>query len=208
MILSYDFNNNIPAFKCTLCGKCSKILESTSYTHIKNRGCCWYFPEYRLIDIKNIIDNNNIHFILHLASLSNSIIKKYSIMIQGTFFKNKYMEFIKIHTKNTSFNESLFFKLCPFLGDKGCKLNFLLRPHPCNLYLCRHVIELCGQYYSSYCRERKDYYAYCSYCNECIKEDLKRNNTNLSENMEKSLYIIKESSISNFCSQNLSSIQF
>ena len=208
MILNYNFYNNIPIFKCTLCGQCSGTLESTSYTNIKTRGCCWYFPEYRLIDIKNIINSGNMHFILNLASLSNSIIKKYSILVKGIFFKNEYMNFIKSRVKNVDFNRSLFFKLCPFLGDNGCKLDFPLRPHPCNLYLCKNVIKLCRQHYSPYSRERKDYYAYCNYCNECMKEDLEKNGVNLLENIERSLQVIKKSSIPNFCPQNPNPIHF
>lgn len=208
MILNYNFNNNIPMFKCSFCGKCSGILESTSYTNIKNRGCCWYFPEYRLIDIKNIINNGNTHFIFHLTSLSNTIIRKYSIKVLGIFFKSKYINFIRTHEESKDFNTSLFFKLCPFLGSQGCKLDFSLRPHPCNLYLCRNVIKLCSQGYSSYNEERKDYFAYCNYYNECIKEDLLKNKTNLSEDMEKSLNIIKKFPLLNFYAQNLKPIYF
>jgi hypothetical protein len=208
MILSYNYYNNIPIFKCNLCGKCSGIIESTSYTNIKNRGCCWYFPEYRLIDIKNIVDCGKENFIHYLSSLSNSKIENYSIRVFGTFFKDKYNKFMKSAKKSSDFNLSLFFKLCPFLGEKGCTLNFTLRPHPCNLYLCRTIIAYCGESYSFYSRERKDYYAYCNYINECLKQDLIENKVNLSTNLYKSIDIIKKSNIPKFFQRKLKPIHF
>ncbi|WP_209702133.1 hypothetical protein [Clostridium algifaecis] len=208
MILNYNFMNNIPVFRCTLCGKCSNILESTSYTSIKNRGCCWYFPEYRLIDIKNIIDNGKSNFIYYLVSLKNSLLKSYSIKINGTFLKNKYADFINSNKKYENFDTSLFFKLCPFLSKNGCSLNFILRPHPCNLYLCRRVIKLCRKEYRTYFEERQDYFAYCNYSNECIKEDLIENNVDLIKDIHKSMDIIKKCSIGKFSPRTLISIHF
>lgn len=208
MILNYNFITNMPVFKCTLCGKCTNTLESTSYTSIKNRGCCWYFPEYRLVDIKNIIDNGKGNFIYYLISLKNSLLSNYSIKVNGSFLKNKYMDFENSNEKYKNFNTSLFFKLCPFLSKNGCSLDFILRPHPCNLYLCRDVIKLCGKEYKSYLEERQDYFAYCNYSNECIKEDLLDNHVNLTENIHKSMEIIKKCSIGHFNPRNLVSIHF
>ncbi|WP_279146564.1 hypothetical protein [Clostridium tyrobutyricum] len=209
MSLNYSFYNNIPVFKCDSCGKCSNTIESISYTSIKNRGCCWYFPEYRLIDIKNIIDNNKFSFIHYLVSLPNCLLRNYSIKINGTFLKNKYKDFKNsCFKKYSNFDSSLFFKLCPFSSKNGCSLNFLLRPHPCNLYLCREIINLCSEKYKPYCDERKDYFAYCNYFDECIKQDLIDNHVSLISNINKAIEVIKNCHIEKFNSRYLKPIIF
>ncbi|OBR92421.1 MULTISPECIES: hypothetical protein [Clostridium] len=205
MLLSYKFTNNIPLFKCDICGNCSNFVESISYTNIKNRGCCWYFPKYNLVDIKNIINNGNINFIYYLSSIPNCV-ESYDIRVKGTFFKNQYDNYTENNIKYSDFDSSLFFRLCPFLKKDGCKLSFSLRPHPCNLYLCREAIQLAGKEYTMYSRERKDYYAYCNYFNECLKEDLKSNNTTLSDNLEESLDILNSSTLPPFQPRKLQNI--
>ena len=76
----------------------------------------------------------------------------------------------------------------------------------CNLYLCREVIQLAGEEYAQYSRERKDYYAYCNYFNECLKEDLKSNDVNLLDNLEESLDILNSSTLSPFQPRKLHNI--
>jgi hypothetical protein len=192
-----------------LCGKCSGNIESISYTDIKNRGCCWYFPEYRLVDIKNILMNGKLCFIKYLISLPNSKVGKFSIKVLGKFFKKQYTRFLNSDSKKyDGFNTSLFFKLCPFLGKDGCTIETFMRPHPCNLYLCREVIKSCGDLYARYSTERRDYYAYCNYVDECLKEDLTKNCANFIDSPEKSIEIIKNSRIPSFCFRNINTIHF
>lgn len=208
--LQYENTNNIPVFKCNFCGHCSGILEATSYTNIKNRGCCWYFPKYNLVDMKNIITLGKKNFVYVLLNMKNAVINKYSIEVKGTFDEEKYLEFIKENPNSIedNFDPKLFFKVCAFSRPDGCHLDFSLRPHPCNLYLCRTVINRCGEVYKNYSRERKDYYAYCNYFDESIKQILMEKKVNLQSDPFKAIEIIEDFQMPPFGGGNLESIEF
>ncbi|OFI07239.1 hypothetical protein CLOACE_04310 [Clostridium acetireducens DSM 10703] len=210
--LSYKFINNTPMFKCNFCGKCSHVMESTSYTPLATRGCCWYFPKYTLINIKNILALGKKDFILQLLNMPNAHISQYFIEIKGLFDKKCYEDFVKNSLEENinfkDFDIKLFFRLCPFCTSTGCKLDFTLRPHPCNLYLCRTVLELCGDKYKPYSEERKDYFSYCNYFNESIKYELMENKVDLISNAEKSLEIINNMDIPAFQPKLLEDINF
>lgn len=206
--LKYEFKNNIPVFRCNFCGKCNNVLESTSKIHI-NRGCCWYFPKYTLVDIKNILDNGRKDFILKLLKNPNSHISQYHIQVKGLFDEKNYNQYMlkTITSDNEKFNHKLFFRACPFIGPKGCTLDFSIRPHPCNLYLCRTVINLASRDYDDYKEERKDYFSYCNYFDESIEHELLQNHVNLISNPLKCLDIIEKFDLPKFQFRNLKEIK-
>lgn len=207
--LQYENQNNIPVFKCNFCGHCSGILEATSHTNIKNRGCCWYFPKYNLVDIKNIINIGKKNFIYALLNMKNTVINKYSIEVQGIFDKERYLEYVKENSDSieTNFDTKLFFRVCSFFRPNGCHLDFNLRPHPCNLYLCRTVINCCGEDYKNFSSERKDYFSYCNYFNEVIKEVLMDAKVNLQSDPFKAIEIIEAFSLPPFGGRPISPIE-
>ncbi|WP_027624972.1 hypothetical protein [Clostridium lundense] len=208
--LSYEYKDNIPVFKCNFCGHCSKILESTSHTTTENRGCCWYFPKYTLVDIKNILDMEKKNFILALLNMKNAVINKYSIEVIGNFDEEKYLNFIKENPDSIedNFDPKLFFRVCAFFRPNGCHLDFRLRPHPCNLYLCRTVIGCCEEEYKNFSRERKDYFSYCNYFNESIRQTLMDAKVNLQSAPFKALEIIENFEMPPFGEKELKSISF
>lgn len=206
-ILKYEFKNNIPVFKCSYCGQCSGTLESTSLLNTKNRGCCWYFPKYTLIDIKNILNLKQKDFIKQLLTKYNTILSQYYIQVQGIFDEISYKNYLQSND-NSDFDSKLFFKLCPFFNNNGCGVDFYLRPHPCNLYLCRNVIKFCHDDYKLYHKERKDYYAYCNYCNEYLKQVLMENKTNLLVDFNKTLFLLDNTEISSFENRTLNPLHF
>ena len=207
--LEYKFSNNIPNFSCNFCGNCSSFVESVSYASIKNRGCCWYFPRYTLMDIKNIIGSGNKEFIHKLLNMKDSKIAQYHIDVYGEFDEESYKEFLhnNIHEAR-DFDYKLFFRLCPFATTAGCSLEFKLRSHPCNFYLCREVLEMCGSSYDVYSEERKDYYSYCNYFSETLKYALIDNGVSLVDNPLKALEIIEATDIPDFLPRKLSPINF
>lgn len=204
--LSCEFKNNVPIFHCSVCGNCKGFVESTSYINI-NRGCCWYFPKYTLMDIKNIINMGKIDFIYWLIKNANSTISQYFIQVQGFYDTIKHKLYCENNTPASGFDSKLFFRVCPFMGRTGCTINFQLRPHPCNLYLCRKIIKKSGESYKIYSRERKDYYSYCNYFNDSLKYELMDNDTHLLKNSSKSLEIIKAFPIPTYEPINLPEIK-
>ncbi|KRQ86108.1 hypothetical protein ABG79_02047 [Caloramator mitchellensis] len=203
--VKYEVKNNIPHFNCSFCGKCLGFLEATSYLTIKSRGCCWYFPKYKLIDIKNILDIGREDFIYEIYNLPYTKIEKYFIEILGFFDEEKYN---KSKMNNNEFDSKLFFRLCPFFEKSGCKLYFALKPHPCNLYLCRGVIDACGEDYEKYNRERKDYFAYCNYYNDLMQKEFETRKISLMKDFDKSIEFLKMMQIPKFDFRKLEVLRF
>ncbi|MCX7695358.1 MAG: hypothetical protein N2Z71_06610, partial [Caloramator sp.] len=180
-MLTYNFEDNIPLFRCSLCGKCDGFIESKSLIN-KNRGCCWYYPKYTLMDIKNILAIGKEDFVKRLKTLENVYISSFYLEVRGFFDEEGYYK-ANIEEKS-DFDSKLFFRLCPFWQENGCKIDFKLRPHPCNLYLCREVIELCNEDYREFSKERRDYFSYMNYFNELLKRELIENRLDLLKDFE------------------------
>ena len=207
--ISYSIIDNIPVFKCSACKNCTSIESINAFNFY--RGCCFYFPKYSLIDIKHII-NYDENFLFELIKEKNVIIHDYYIRVVGTFYKEKYKKFLENNLKEDllkygDFDTSLFFKKCYFVSEKGCSISFKLRPYECNLYLCRHVVNKCRRKNNKYSRERKDYFAYCSYTNMMLKEDLIKSNINLKNNFKECIELLKKDPIYNFSFSNLENIE-
>lgn len=200
--LKYVFENNIPLFSCNFCGNCNGFIESKSLIHIKNRGCCWYFPKYTLMDIRNILIQDREDFIHNLFSMNNTKVSNYHIEVNGFFDKEGYEKY----EDSEEFDTKLFFRVCPFFNKNGCGIDFKLRPHPCNLYLCREVIELAKEEYKLYSKERIDYYSYMNYYNEQIKQDLRAKRVDLLSNYKLVLDLLREYNIPQFEPRKLSVI--
>ncbi|MBZ4664097.1 MAG: hypothetical protein JG776_1812 [Caloramator sp.] len=194
-MLTYHFENNIPLFRCSICGKCEGFIESKSFIN-KNRGCCWYFPKYTLMDIKNIISIGRKDFIRKLKKLDNVYISSFYLEVRGYFDEEGFNK-MDID-EDIDFDKKLFFRLCPFWQENGCKIDYKLRPHTCNLYLCREVIELCKQGYSEFSKERKDYFSYMIYFNELLKRELIENGLDLLKDFESTLEFIKKYEVPKF----------
>lgn len=207
--LEYSFIKNTPIFKSNFCGNCSSFVESTSYATIKNRGCCWYFPKYTLMDIKNVIDSGSKEFIYELLNSKNSKVGQYYIISEGEFNEEKYSDYLKDmldSNESLDFDSKLFFRLCPFATSKGCSIDFALRPHPCNLYLCREMLPMCGEAYKEYSEERKDYYSYMNYFSDTLRYALIDEEVNLLKNPLRAIEIIENTEIPKFLPRNLNPI--
>jgi hypothetical protein len=161
------------------------------------------------MDIKNIICSGNKDFILRLLNMKESKITQYHIDVHGEFNEENYNKFSKNNSDEINgFDNKLFFKLCPFATTTGCSLEFKLRSHPCNFYLCREVLEMCGDSYNIYSEERKEYYSYCNYFSDTLKCELMDNNVSLVNNPSKALEIIEATDIPKFLPRKLSPIIF
>ena len=167
------------------------------------------FPKYNLVDIKNIINLGQKSFIINLSKMSSTNVSQYFIEAKGLFKQEEY-EIFMADKEDTDFeiDPKLFFRICPFCGFKGCTLDFSLRPHPCNLYLCRSIIDICGEPYKAYSNERKDYFSYCNFYNEYIKEELMENNVDFIKDIDRSLNIIENLNIPTFEPRKLEPIIF
>ena len=190
-----------------MCGKCHDAIEAVSFVG-KNRGCCWYFPKYNLFEVKNLINNKNTDFLYKMIKMKNCTISQFHFEIKGLFKVKEYDNYKKKSPVGGDFDNKLFFRLCPFFGENGCTIDNTLRPYPCNLYLCRSVIDLAGGDYIHYSRERKDYASYAAYFDEALKYELMSKKTDLLSDMEKSIDVISKFNMPEFEPRKLNEIYF
>jgi hypothetical protein len=207
-MLTYEIHNGAPVFHCNACGKCAGLIESTSYVGV-NRGCCWHFPTYDLADIKNMLAQAHEDFVRDLAARPNSTVGKYEIHARGIFMDQMYKEYVASKDEDDTriqFDETLFFRICPFFGGPhGCGLDFELRCHACNLYLCREVIAAIDpEEYEPYARERKDYFAYCAYVDRILEEELRDHGVDLQSDLSEAIRIIADTEVPGFSPSTLS----
>lgn len=174
-----------------------------------NRGCCWYFPTYELVDIKNILDSGQEAFVRWLMTQPQVHISRYQLQVGGRFEQEQYAKHLRtrLEAPTSGFDESLHFRLCSLFGVNGCTISADLRPHPCNLYLCREVIEWAGPSYRAYQQERKDYFAYCSYVNEILRDELLEKEVDLLTRADVALSVVAACSIPEFQSSQLPMIR-
>jgi len=207
--ISYEVTNNTPIFKCSFCKNCTS-MESTNMLGIK-RGCCFYFPKYSLIDIKNIIKFKK-DFLFKLITKKNVVTHDYFIEVKGTFDKTAYNNFLETSNEDEllkygDFDTKLFFKKCFFITPTGCSIDFRLRPHQCNLYLCRKLVKNSNSLSSKYSRERKDYFAYCNYINVILTQYFKENLLSLKNNFKQSVNFLEKIKIDNFFFSKLQNLK-
>lgn len=208
--LSYENHDSIPVFKCTLCGSCAG-LETENHLGL-NRGCCFYFPRYTLITLRTIagIDRAFLDWLQHHP---DAAIDDYELVIKGDYDRVAHDSFLRQisdeqREKYRHFDTSLFFRKCRFVSEKGCAIAFNLRPHPCNLYLCRGVIDRCGDTARDYARERKDYFAYCHYMDGLLEDALCTHELTLKTDFQKAIDVLLATPVDSFCFSELAPIEF
>lgn len=192
--LSYESTDGVPVFRCSQCGRCDGI--ETENIFAANRGCCFYFPKYTLIDLRTAASIDPA-FVAALPDHPGAVITDECLMVHGLYDQAAHEAFRRdpeaaSQAKYRGFDASLQFRKCAFCTETGCTLDFRLRPHPCNLYLCRGVIASCGEAYRDYARERKDYFAFCQYVNGCLADELERRGLSLTTDFAGSIAALLE----------------
>jgi len=208
--LIYESHDSIPVFKCTLCGSCSGI-ETENHLGL-NRGCCFYFPKYTLITLRKIASHDRA-FLDWLHRHPDAVIDDYELVIRGDFDSIAHDDFLRqltdeVRERYRHFETSLLFRKCRFVSEKGCAIAFNLRPHPCNLYLCRGVIDRCGDAVRDFARERKDYFAYCHYMNGLLEEALRSQDLTLKSDFQKTIDMLLATPVDSFSFSELGPIGF
>lgn len=210
--LSYHHADLIPIFKCGLCGECKSVEADNSFGI--NRGCCFYFPKYTLTNIRYLAGHDP-EFLEKLRLLPDTIIKDYDLMVQGDLDLDGLQAVMNSENEGTSdngpaerFDPALRFRKCRFITEQGCSIQFNQRPHPCNLYLCRSVIENCGAAYRPFARERKDYFGFMQYSDQVLKEALQERNLTLRSDFSGAVTVLLETYLDSFDFAELNSINF
>lgn len=210
MILKTELISKIPRYYCDKCSKCSSHI-SLNFTEFKNRGCCYYFPKFNLVDLQKMVSlpggKDTLNLILNNKG---TVIYNYHIVTHGIFEKEKYELFInsKLLLSDEEYNilnsdefidKSLFFKTCPFVeNNKGCTIPVEFRSPVCNFFICNEIKSEINNLdlIKTYEKEALNYWKYYTWEDENLIHLLKENNTNLIKDWNKSLSLLESTNIS------------
>lgn len=200
--LSVNFDESVPVYTCTKCSNC-KSLFGKSLSSISNRGCCFYFPKFNLLDIHRMSKScTGLSVLSHVISNKNTKIFHYYIHAKGKFDKKKYTDFIS-NISNKDFinlcrrknieDMTMFFRTCPFVkSNYGCTLPQQFRSPICNFFLCDEVkYVLDSNIIKIYEQESMNYWHWYDWENRGLEYLLKEHKINLKSNFFECLKLLQ-----------------
>lgn len=141
MKLTVEFDENVPRYSCDSCYNCTSKI-GTSLCKVKNRGCCYYYPKFNLVDIQRMAKSPEGKEVLSkILRNEGSIINNYYIHAIGYFDKSGYEDYINnLVDDYAQWDYSLHFKACPFVEEgKGCSIPPRFRTPICNFFICSEI---------------------------------------------------------------------
>jgi hypothetical protein len=193
-----DFDHGIPRYVYTGCINCSSVM-GISMCSITNRGCCYYYPKYTLLDIQRMAKTlEGIKYLNAIMKLPGKEVKSYQILAKGYFDQQGYNDYMtgknRINAGNIR-DHSIFFKACPFVkSGYGCSLPPRYRTYVCNFFLCDEVIQKIQtkDCFEPYIKERERYVRWIEWENISLKEVLFRYKVDLVNNFESAIKILQD----------------
>lgn len=201
--LNVNFDENVPIYTCTNCSNCTSLFGK-SLSSITNRGCCFYFPKFNLLDIHKMSKSYvGLNVLSRIISNKNTEIFHYYIHAKGTFDKKRYYDFIS-NISNKDFINSckskniedmtIFFRTCPFVkSNYGCTLPQKFRSPICNFFICKEVKEaLDSDTIKIYEQESINYWHWYDWENKGLECLLKEQQINLKNNLYECLKTLRD----------------
>ncbi|WP_032122700.1 hypothetical protein [Clostridium amazonitimonense] len=213
-----DFDESIPRYGCTHCSNCNSLF-GTSLCKVKNRGCCFYFPKFTLVDIHNMCQSmEGLQVLFKIIINPGTEIYRYYIHAKGYFDEKGYNKYIseKHYTidgyVNSCFinymnelssverlheiqDQTIFFRSCAFVKEGyGCTIPSKYRTYICNLFLCSEVVDSIKHFksYENYTKERDSYMRWLNWENKNLKHLLRDNSLNLIDNLDHIIKLFQE----------------
>lgn len=196
------FDGDVPRYACTACTDCISILGK-SLCNVNNRGCCWYFPKYTLLDIQRMTKSvEGLNILEHIKSQPATIINPYYIHAKGFFDKAGYDKYIRNENKENKtenesayqFDHTIFFRACLFVkSGYGCTIPPRYRTIVCNFFICNEAMEKArfADALKPYIEERSRYAAWVEWENRSLEHLLKEKGVDLVSNYETVLKILQ-----------------
>lgn len=191
-----DFN--VPRYACTDCSTCSSLIGK-SLCRVKNRGCCWYFPKFSLVDIQRMSKTlDGLKVLNRIIDNPGTNIYNYYIHAKGFFDEAEYEKYIgsgKLLDTGYIEDQTIFFRACPFVkAGQGCTLLPRYRTFVCNFFICNEITEAAKSYdlFQSYEDERLRYSRWLDWENESLKQILAENSLTLHENLAEVIQTLQE----------------
>ncbi|NLO82650.1 MAG: hypothetical protein GX094_06285 [Clostridiales bacterium] len=193
-----DFDHEIPRYVYTGCANCSSVM-GISMCSITNRGCCYYYPKYTLVDIQKMARTlEGLTFLNSIIQLPTREVEPFRIIAKGYFDRKSYNEYImgknRLNISNIQ-DHSIFFKACPFVKSGfGCTLPPRYRTYVCNFFLCDEIIQSIKtkNCFEVYIRERERYVRWIEWENTSLMKILQEYKVDLIKDWEGSIRILQD----------------
>lgn len=202
--LYVDFDDELPRYGCDSCDKCNSLMGQ-SLCSVKNRGCCWYFPKFNLLEIQRMsLTLEGLKTLKIIIKNPNTTVYKYYIHSKGFFDKEGYEEYLNSNNLIESDglqDHSIFFRACPFVKEGyGCTIPAKYRSYICNFFICKDVTSrlLQPDKYEIYKRERDSYVKWIHWENENLEYMLKENNLNLIDHWQECLELLRNTPMEHY----------
>lgn len=190
MKLTVEFDENVPRYSCEGCYNCTSKI-GTSLCEIKNRGCCYYYPKFNLVDIQRMAKSPAGKKVLNkILENKSTVVNNYYIHAIGYFDKEGYEDYVSNMLDESSWDHSIHFKACPFVEPgKGCSIPPKYRTPICNFFICKEIKESTSSQKNieSYERAAQNYWRYYDWENNNLTLALKEHNLSLKKDFNESL---------------------
>lgn len=191
-------DQGVPRYVYTGCKNCSSIM-GISMCSIKNRGCCYYYPKFTLLEIQRMARSLEGLWVLEtIRRLPSVEIHPFEIYARGYFDEEGYIRYMESGNKidaGSIQDHSIFFKACPFVkSGYGCTLPPRYRTYVCNFFLCDEVIEKIkgNSSFEAYIKERERYVRWVEWENTSLKEILFENKLDLVKDFDGTIKLLQE----------------
>lgn len=139
----FEQSGNTPRFGCTDCMACQSVI-GTSLNAVQMRGCCMYFPEFSLVDIRNMVTAEGGSEVLsRILAHPGSEIHPFRIRVKGSFDEAghaAYRQDEPLPGSEEIRDDTVFFRTCPFVvSGVGCSIPLAFRTVVCNFFVCREL---------------------------------------------------------------------
>lgn len=201
--LYVNFQDNVPQYHCTACSACTSTFGK-SLCKIKNRGCCFYFPKFNLIDILRMTKTKEgLNTLSKIVHNEGTEIYHYYIHSKGYFDREGYNKYLETRpcSSNQDYCEenikdkTMFFRSCPFVQENvGCTLPIKYRTNVCNFFICSEVKKILDTLplLKEYEEEAAKYSRFNDWQNVGLESILKDLNINLKDNLYECIKILRD----------------
>lgn len=207
-----DFDEGVPRFACTDCIQCASTMGISLCT-TKNRGCCYYFPKFTLVDIHRMaVSLEGLQVLNTIVENPGTIVHDYYIHAKGTFDERAYQEYMKsgqLIGDGTIEDHSIFFKTCPFVKEgHGCTIPPRYRTYVCNFFICNEIIggPTLHDAFEPYVAERSSYVKWIEWENASLQHVLKEHHVSLVKDFDKTIQILQKTPLNCYDFPNLESV--
>ncbi|MFU0799991.1 MAG: DUF1122 domain-containing protein [Xylanivirga thermophila] len=190
-----DFDGYVPRYVSTTCINCSSVM-GTSFCSIKDRGCCYYYPKFSLIEIqrmsKTLKGRKTLDIILKNPG---TIVYHFYIHAKGFFDKQGYDRYMRDGGFCEVEDKTMFFRACPFVKSSyGCTLPPKYRTLVCNFFMCNELIGSrdAKNGIDRYLTERERYARWYKWENTNLEGILRERGLNLIDNIYGTLNLLAE----------------